>query len=111
MAATKCARSIAETVLRRTAAPLATAMALLGAVGINSASADVSYSSYTLIGENVYITSPISAYGGAGQIQLHLTTGSTILAWCLDVYDDLQNSGTYSVTPNGPINGVSNPPN
>jgi hypothetical protein len=33
------------------------------------------------------------------------------LAWCLDVFDFLQNSGTYSVTPNGPINGVSNPAN
>jgi hypothetical protein len=107
----KCVRSIAETVLRRSAAPLAAAMVLLGTLGINSASADVTYSSYTWTGDTVEILTPNNVTGGAGQIQLQTSTGSTILAWCLDIYDWLQNSGTYSVTPNGPINGISNPPN
>jgi hypothetical protein len=87
-----------------------TAIALSAGVGINSASADVSYTSYSLIGDRVEISAPGEQIsGGAGQIQLHLTTGSTLLAWCLDIYDFLQPSGTYAVTPNGPINGVTHP--
>jgi hypothetical protein len=101
---------LAKTLLRRSAAVLATAVALLGAAGISTASADVTYSSYTWTGDVVQITGPgENITGGSGQIQLHENNGSTILAWCIDIYDWLQNSGTYSVTPNGPINGVSNP--
>ena len=102
--------SVAKTLLRRSAAVFATAVALLGAAGIDSASADVTYTSYTWTGDVVQITGPgENITGGSGQIQLHTTTGSTVLAWCLDIFDWLQNSGTYSVTANGPINGVSNP--
>jgi hypothetical protein len=102
--------STAETVIPRGATRLAAAVALLATVGMNSASADVSYTSFTWTGINFDITGPFHADNvGAGQIQLHTTTGSTILAWCLDIFDDLQKSGTYAVTPNGPINGVSHP--
>lgn len=95
----------------RGVASLLAGAALLGTVGINTASADIAYTSYSWIGDNVHILTPDNVTGGAGQIQLHTTTGQTILAWCLDVYDYLQNSGTYSVTQNGPINGISNPSN
>jgi hypothetical protein len=89
---------------------LAAALALSGTVAINKASADVAYTSYTYTGDVIEITAPgLDITGGAGQIQLHTTTGSTILAWCVDIYDWLQSSGTYAVTANGPINGVSNP--
>jgi len=98
------AKSIAGFVLRRSAAPVA-AIALFASVGVNSASADVTYTSYTFIGDNINILSPHQVSGGAGQIALHLNNNTTLLAWCLDVFDDLQNKGVYSVTPNGSING------
>src|SRR5580700_9117441 len=94
--------SVPETLLRRSAAALAMAIAAVG--GISNASADVTYTSYTWTGDVVEITGPgEDITGGSGQIQLHLSTGSTILAWCLDIFDWLQNSGTYSVTKDGPI--------
>jgi hypothetical protein len=96
--------SVPKISFRRGAATLAMAIALSGSVGINRASADVTYTSYTWTGDVVEITGPgEDITGGSGQIQLHLNTGSTILAWCLDIYDWLQPSGTYSVTKNGPI--------
>ena len=78
-------------------------------ITIDRASADVTYNSYSLIGDTVTITGPSplssanSETGGAGQVTLHLTNGQAILAWCLDIWDQLQHSGTYSVTPNGAI--------
>jgi len=110
MAARQSVRAIVATAIRRSAAPLAVTIALLGPVGINAASADVTYTSYSWTGDTVTITGPSplspinSETGGAGQIRLHLSTGQTLLAWCLDVFDWLQTSGTYSVTQNGPIN-------
>lgn len=93
-----------KTILRRSATALATAIALSMSMGVGCASADVTYTSYTWTGDVVEITGPgEDITGGAGQIQLHLSTGSTILAWCLDIYDWLQPSGVYSVTKNGPI--------
>jgi hypothetical protein len=100
--------SIAKVLFRRSLAASATVIAMSAALGINSASADVTYTSYTFTGINVQITGPTSVSGGAGQIQLHLSNGSTLLAWCIDVFDVLQKSGgTYSVKPSGPINNVS----
>src|SRR5580700_9058332 len=100
--------SVPETLLRRSAAALAMAIAAVG--GIKSASADVTYTSYTWTGDVVEITGPgEDITGGSGQIQLHLNTGGTLLAWCLDIFDWLPPSGIYSVTQNGPINGVSHP--
>jgi hypothetical protein len=98
------ARSFAKSVLRRTAAPLAAAIALVGTVGINSASADITYAYAGLTGDTISITGAgvntvdPAIVGGAGQIKLTTSIG-TILAWCLDIYDDLQLHGTYSVTP------------
>jgi hypothetical protein len=68
--------------------------------GARSASAAVTYTSYSWIGDNISITSPNNVAGGAGQITLHGVSGytsSTILAWCLDIYDFLQGSGSYTV--------------
>lgn len=65
-----------------------------------SASADVGYTGYSWIGDNIHITSPHDVSGGAGQIKLTGVTGyasNTILAWCLDIYDFLQASGTYAL--------------
>jgi hypothetical protein len=52
-------------------------------------------------GDSITITSPHSVSGEAGQIKLTGVSGlgpstTTILAWCLDVYDFLQHSGTFS---------------
>jgi hypothetical protein len=93
--------AMAARAFRRGAAPLAAAMALLGTVGVNTASADVHYDSYTWIGIGVNITSPHNVSGGAGQITLNLDNHSTILAWCLDIFDWLQPSGTYAVGQTG----------
>jgi hypothetical protein len=87
----------------RSVAPLAAAMALFATVGVKSASADVTYTFGGVIGDTIQLTQPDAVTGIAGQIKLNLTPSGTILAWCLDVYDFLQNSGTYSVTLNGPI--------
>src|ERR1041384_1739246 len=78
-------------------------------ITIDRASADVTYNSYSLIGDTVTITGPSplssanSETGGAGQVTLHLTNGQAILAWCLDIWGQLQHSRTSSVTPNGAI--------
>jgi len=73
------------------------------------------YGSYDLTNEqNIHITSPFTADAGLGQIVLHGSgpnAGQTILAWCLDIYNDLQSSGTYTVQPITTAGtGGSNPP-
>jgi hypothetical protein len=102
MRVTESVRAIAATAFRRSAAPLA-ALVLLGTVGVNSASADITYTYAGLVGDNISITGAggkqinPAIVGGAGQIKLDTSLG-TILAWCLDIYDYLQSQGTYSVT-------------
>jgi hypothetical protein len=70
--------------------------------GVHPASASTfQYGSYTVKNEqNINIFSPNNISGKVGQIAL---AGSgpnatqTILAWCLDIYDFLANSGTYNI--------------
>ncbi len=110
MRVTKSVRAIAATVFRRSTAPLA-ALALLGTVGINSASADVTYTGASVpYGDAISITAPHTISGRAGEITLSGTNtpGSTLLAWCLDIYDVLKSADDYTVNPNGLINGAVN---
>ena len=67
--------------------------------GVQSASAtNITYNGYTWIGDNISISAPNNVAGGAGQITLkdvNNNASSTLLAWCLDIFDFLQTSGTY----------------
>jgi len=112
MSASQSRPAMFNRLFRWGAAPL-TAIALLSPIGVTSASANVTYTSYDLLGDDITITTPFSypITTPAGQIQLYTTTGSTILAWCLDIWNDLQNSGNYSVTFDGTINGKAYPNN
>ena len=56
------------------------------------------YTGYTLTGDPITLDTPVSASGYAGAIHLTTTSG-TVNAWCLDVYDVLAGSGTYTFTP------------
>lgn len=65
----------------------------------------IGYSSYSYVGENVHIsydnpvsgaTDPDNIYAGAGPITLHTGSG-TVVAFCVDIFDWLQDSGSYSV--------------
>ncbi len=79
---------------------LAAAAALMGAAGLGSATAGtITYTGYSDYGDGITITSPVSVSGGAGRIQLTLSSGKVIDAWCMDVYDDLAGSGTFAVNP------------
>lgn len=74
--------------------------------GAQSASAtNITYTGYSWIGDNITINSasgvPVNpaVSGGAGQITLTGVsnyTSNTLLAWCLDIYDYLQGSGSYA---------------
>jgi hypothetical protein len=95
----------------RLALPLA--VALLAGADIARAET-ISYGSYSVINEqNISIYTPSSVTGGAGQIVLNgsgANAGQDILAWCLDIYTFLANTGTYglsSLTTAG--SGGSNP--
>ena len=87
---------------------------LLGTCGANVASAaSIAYTGYTVTyGEHISITAPIGAGFTAGQINLTGVTGgslSTVLAWCLDIYDDLNVKSGYGVgapAANGIIGGL-----
>jgi hypothetical protein len=78
-------------------------------LGAQSASAaNITYTGYSWIGDNINISSPNTVSGGAGQITLTGVggyTSNTLLAWCLDIYDYLQgNNGTkYTYTIGGPL--------
>jgi len=90
--------------------------AIVFLVGSHSASAATfQYSGYTLTNpQNIDITSPLNASGQMGQIALQGTgpnSGQTLLAWCLDVFTYLQNSGNYQISPLTTAgSGGSNPP-
>lgn len=81
--------------------------------GTGAASAETfTYSSYSVPGEqDIQILTPADVYGGMGQIVMQGTTepgnaGTTIMAWCLDVYTYLLGNGyggsgpfTYNIAP------------
>jgi len=72
--------------------------------GLSGASAATfQYSSYSVTNpQTIDVTSPVQGSGQMGQIVLHgagPNNGQTLLAWCLDVYVYLQNSGTYQINP------------
>jgi len=90
--------------------PLAAIVAVT--FGAQSASAtNITYNGYSVIGESVTLTAgSYSVSGEAGQITLkdvNGNSGSTLLAWCLDIYDFLQTGGTYSVGAS-PLANVGN---
>jgi hypothetical protein len=69
--------------------------------GGNVASATTyNYSSYSVTNEQtIQITGPHNVFGGMGQVVLHGSSpniGVNLTVWCLDIYDWLQNSGTYN---------------
>jgi hypothetical protein len=90
--------------------PLVSAL-VAGASAASAATFD--YSSYGLTSPvAISISSPTTASGEAGQIVLTgagLQFGTTLDAWCLDIYDTLLSSGTYNVTPLTGSTGGSNP--
>ena len=87
--------------LRARSLTLAAVASLATVLGTQSASAyTITYNGYSWIGDNISISAPTSVAGGAGQITLmdiNNNASNTLLAWCLDIYDFLQNSGTYTV--------------
>jgi hypothetical protein len=90
----------------------AVAALFLTFAGANVASATtVTYTSFTWIGESIRIVDPRAVTGGAGQITLQGVKvnnigSANIVAWCLDILDNLKTSGSYTV--GGPL---SDPPN
>ena len=52
----------------------------------------LSYSSYTVIGDDITMTGPVTLYGIAGRVQMTTTEG-VLDVWCVDVSIYLQNSG------------------
>lgn len=72
------------------------------------------YDSYTVTNEQtIHVLTPNDISGGMGQIVLHGTGGNSgqfLAAWCLDIYDFLTNSGTYTAGPLTTVgSGGSNP--
>ena len=71
------------------------------------------YGSYDVVNEqNITVANPINVSGEMGQIVLHGSgpnSGQTLLAWCLDIYHYLANSGTYQINqpiPNNPFSAA-----
>lgn len=68
----------------------------------------VTYTGRSVVGDFISITHPRDVDGTAGQITLTGVSGlgaqSTLLAWCLDIYHNLQSSGSYQVV--GPLSGT-----
>src|SRR5438132_8758657 len=92
---------------------LTVAAAIIAATfGAQRASATtVSYTGYTVIGDTIQISTPRTVTGTAGQITLTGVTGlnpstTSIVAWCLDILDNLQGHGTF--TGLGPLANASN---
>jgi hypothetical protein len=71
----------------------------------------VNYTSISVIGDAVHVSTPNNVSGEAGQITLKGVTGlgpstTSIVAWCLDVFDFLKNSGSFMGS--GPLANTSN---
>ena len=93
------------------------AVAVFFAAFNGASAATFQYGSYTVTNpQNITITSPPPnpVSGEMGQIVLQgagANTGQALLAWCLDVFTYLQNSGTYQISPLTTAgSGGSNPP-
>jgi hypothetical protein len=76
-----------------------------------ASAATISYTSYSLIGDQIHVTGPENVSGAAGQITLKGVTGlgssaTSLVAWCLDVVDFLKSSGTF--TGSGQLANTSN---
>jgi len=71
-------------------------VAIFAFTGVASA-ATFNYSSYTVIGQSVTIQTPRSVTGTAGQVTL-VAPGPDLLVFCLDIYDNLAKSGSYTVS-------------
>jgi len=82
-----------KSILMATAAVLATLTTTSLAM---AAVIPLSYSSYTVIGDDITITGPETLNGIAGQIQM-TTDNGIIDVWCIDVSVYLQNTGDFSV--------------
>lgn len=78
----------------------ALAAATVLAAGLTGAQAGViSYSSYGFLGDGITVTLPAPVSGGAGQIQLQVSGGKVIDAWCVDLYTYLLGSATFAESP------------
>ena len=68
-----------------------------------SSASTFQYDSYTVTNtQSIHILTPNNITGGMGQIVLHgagANSGQFQAAWCLDIYDGLTNSGTYTAGP------------
>jgi hypothetical protein len=67
----------------------------------------VTYTNFSVIGESIRIVDPRAVTGAAGQItlqgvQVNGAASANIVAWCLDILDNLQKPGSYTV--GGPVN-------
>lgn len=87
---------------------LFTQLAAAAAIAVCLASAPVfantmTYSSYSVVNSyTVTISYPPSVngeQGGSGEIILHGTPTGDLATWCVDIFDYLQNSGSYSLSP------------
>lgn len=66
--------------------------------GTTAASASTfNYSSYSVVGQNISVKTPRSVTGVAGAVTLKGSSGN-LLVFCLDVYDNLSNSGSYTIS-------------
>ncbi len=84
---------------------------LLGVVGAviltpAAGAGTLNYTGFTVTGDPITINTPHSGSGVAGEIRLTTTSG-TVDAWCIDVFNDLQGSGTYNI---GPSSGAAGSP-
>jgi hypothetical protein len=61
----------------------------------------IDYSSFSVTGDVLYIDTPVYAEVNAGVFHLTTTEGS-VDAWCVDVFDDMQGSGSYKVVTTNP---------
>src|SRR5215470_520225 len=71
----------------------------LGTGGIDLARAStITYTAASVpYGDQISILTPHAVTGEAGQIKLTLAGGGTIVTWCIDIYDFLAGSGTFTV--------------
>ncbi|SRR5712691_6684512 len=104
------AAAVALKLARWSALPAGAAL-LLGTCGVDFARAStITYTGANVpYGDQISILTPHAVTGEAGQVKLTLAGGGTIVTWCVDIYDFLQGSGTFTVgTPafSDPVRGL-----